>query len=457
MRSFNLILAASCCLLSYFMSSCSEDNDYLQEIEQNPNAIAKTCTMTFDGSFQGFDSSEVTRSNTEWSDGDKVYLVLSESVHGIAEYASGVWTLSYYGDLKSGEYGTCTAYYFENTKVENYSKVEFDHNSSIYKETEGKYTYDGITLSVTANLKPAVGRIRFAGTPDSTLTVIGITTYSSYSISQEILTSSDLPIKLTVQSDGYTPYIYGHFTSQEEPRLNVMTGESGFNRKFSSSIFQKGESGFMNIPTLKSHNGWMNNLYFKVDSVGFTMIPVQYNSSVFYLGETEVTQALYTVVNNHSAPTDPNHPQAIKYSLYPNYSSQTNSCSAFISRLNSKTNMSFRLPTRTEWQYAAKGGELSQGYTYSGSNEISEVAWYESNSGGKVHDVAQLMPNELGFYDMSGNLMEWTSTRTNTYYPSYYDYCGGCFNYSSDNCKVTYYSYHSERTNTGIRLALSIN
>ncbi len=450
MRRFNLILAASCCLLSYFISSCSEENDYLQEIEQN--AIAKTCTMTFDGSFQGFDTSEVTRSNTEWSDGDKVYLVLSESVYGIAEYATGVWTLSYYGELKSGEYGTCTAYYFEDTKVENYSKVEFDYNSAIYKETEGKFTYDGITLSVTANLKPIIGRIRFAGTPESTLTVIGITTYSSYSISQEILTSSDLPIKLTVQSDGYTPYIYGHFTSQEEPRLNIMTGESGFNRKFSSSIFQKGESGFMNIPTLKSHNGWMNNLYFKVDSVGFTMIPVQYNSSVFYLGETEVTEALYAVVNYSSKPAYPNRPQKINYSLESSYSNYPNSCKLFIIRLNKKTNINFRLPTRTEWQFAAKGGDLSQGYTYSGSDVISEVAWYQSS----IHDVAQLKPNELGFYDMSGNLFEWTSSAPNPSY-GYNYYCGGAYNSSENQCKVTYSDASEVNNYCGIRLALSIN
>lgn len=79
----------------------------------------------------------------------------------------------------------------------------------------------------------------------------------------------------------------------------------------------------------------------------------------------------------------------------------------FISKLNKKTGMDFRFPTEAEWEFAAKGGNGSKGYKYSGSNQILTVAWYNNNSWDRTHDVKGKMPNELGIYDMSGNVREW--------------------------------------------------
>lgn len=76
-------------------------------------------------------------------------------------------------------------------------------------------------------------------------------------------------------------------------------------------------------------------------------------------------------------------------------------CLKFIKKLNQITNRKFRLPTEAEWEYAARGGKLNQGYRYSGSNNISEVAWWHGNSGGKTHNVGLKNSNELGLYDMT--------------------------------------------------------
>lgn len=122
----------------------------------------------------------------------------------------------------------------------------------------------------------------------------------------------------------------------------------------------------------------------------------------YYIGKTEVTQALWKAVMG-------NNPSNFKGDNLPVEKVSWDDCQNFISKLNSLTGQNFRLPTEAEWEFAARGGNNSNHYQYSGSNELGDVAWYDGNSGDKTHVVATKQPNELGLYDMSGNVLEWCS------------------------------------------------
>ena len=124
--------------------------------------------------------------------------------------------------------------------------------------------------------------------------------------------------------------------------------------------------------------------------------------SGYYIGETVVTQALWKAVMG-------SNPSYWKGDNLPVEQVSWDDCQEFIRKLNSLTGQNFRLPTEAEWEFACRGGNNSCGYKYSGSNYIDNVAWYSDNSGEKNHPVATKLPNELGIYDMSGNVWEWCS------------------------------------------------
>ena len=131
--------------------------------------------------------------------------------------------------------------------------------------------------------------------------------------------------------------------------------------------------------------------------------------SDYYIGQTEVTQELWEAVmgSNPSYFTGDNRRPVENVSW--------NDCMEFIAKLNQLTGKNFRLPTEAEWEYAARGGNKSKGYKYSGSNNPDAIAWYDKNSGYETHPVAQKQSNELGLYDMSGNVWEWCADRYGDY------------------------------------------
>ena len=193
---------------------------------------------------------------------------------------------------------------------------------------------------------------------------------------------------------------------------------------------------------------------YTVNGVQFTMIRVEGNGSPYYIGETEVTQALWQAVMG-SLPSD------ISSSSYdvrginrPVCYVNCDDCEQFIRKLNSITGKTFRLPSDSEWVYAAKGGKYTHNYTYSGSNNIDDVAWYTSNTNDSgSRDVKTKRPNELGIYDMSGNVCEWTSTMSGSLRVNR----GGGWSFYAVFCAVTDRNSYTPTLRShflGLRLAL---
>lgn len=198
----------------------------------------------------------------------------------------------------------------------------------------------------------------------------------------------------------------------------------------------------------------------------------------FFIGTYPVTQKLWRDVMG-SLPSD--IPSNFRGDNKPVVCVSWNDCQDFITKLNrrrSEMNLAelsswrFRLPTEAEWEYAARGGQQSRGYKYAGSNDIDRVAWYTSNSNSQLHEVGGKSPNELGLYDMSGNVWEWcsdwyssdyykNSPTTNPSGPSSGSYRvlrGGSWFSRARRCRGSYRSIDSPGSrfsNYGFRLVLS--
>ena len=144
--------------------------------------------------------------------------------------------------------------------------------------------------------------------------------------------------------------------------------------------------------------------------------------SDFYIGKFEVTQAQWEAVMGTSV-VDQRNISAKDSGLpglgadYPMYYVNWEEAEEFCRRLSRKTGRNYRLPTEAEWEYAARGGEKSHRYRYAGGNDMSDFGWHSGNAGGTNHPVGTRKPNELGIYDMCGNVWEWCSD----WYASSYD------------------------------------
>lgn len=437
MKQVRIIQMLMAVVMVLALGSCSSDE--LSEVE-NQNG-KQTVKMEFVGKVIGFDQQGSSKAKVQtratsstWNDGDKIYITFyngSTLVSGEATYSSASgWSVSYDGNLATGSNLKCEARYFVNATFSSSSLVSLNANSEIYEDLNATYAYSNGSLTVTATLSPKTGRIRFTGNSGEKIYTTGISVYTTFSPAINTFSTSNAMITSTVASNGSTPYIYGYFTDNDR-NLGLVGSDYAFTRTCTSSMLNVGESGFMAIPSEASHNNWRSGLYVKASGVEFKMIPVAgYSDGFFLMAETETTEALYKSVNGTASTSQ--LPITDYFSEY----------ASFIEKLNNETKLNFSLPTSSQWLYAAKGGNKSQNYTYSGSNIPGDVAWYAANCSQK-QKVKTKAPNELGIYDMSGNVAELVADR---YVSNYnYSYFGG--SWASKATEITKISYG--RTDSG--------
>lgn len=199
---------------------------------------------------------------------------------------------------------------------------------------------------------------------------------------------------------------------------------------------------------------------FSVKGVDFNMIYVKGSSFLmgdgkevevadYYICETQVTQALWIAVMG-------NNPSWYEGDDFPVENISWNNAYEFTQRLSALLGKEFRLPTEAEWEFAAKGGVYSKGSQYSGSDDIENVAWYKDNSGRKTHAVKTKLPNELGLYDMSGNVYEWCEDWIDDKYKILK---GGCWGSVTKCCAINYRFDAEPETSGGdggLRIAMNI-
>ena len=445
-----------------------------------------------------------TRAAKVWQNGDVVYLRFSASggtTQGTATYQSGQWTLTTTSPLSGS--GTCQAVSVSNAAGSvSGNTLPLNSASAVYEDKQGTWSRSGNTLTVRATLNPVLGRLRFKGSSGTSFSLTGLTTYTSYNLSTGTFATSQSAVSGSIGSSGYSGYIHGLMASSTSPTLQT----NGYTMECPSTMMQAGECGWLNYPTSSSHTGWTKEggdepagaatRTFTANGVSFTMVLVEKGTftmgatpeqedpyddekpahqvtltSDYYMGETEVTQALWQAVTG-SSPTTDGDQWSSSYGLgasYPAYNISWNDVQSFLTKLNSLTGQQFRMPTEAEWEYAARGGKKSQGYQYSGGNTIGDVAWYNGNSGSKTHEVKTKQANELGLYDMSGNVWEWCAD----WYSDYTSAAvtdptgptsgsnrvrrGGRWVSGAGNCRVAYRDYFSPSYRSiylGFRLAL---
>lgn len=406
------------------LSACAQD---LPALREEADGLHR-CELQLDGRVTGFSAATKADGDFAFSNRNRLYLRMAAGervVLGEATYdeGSGVWTLTYSGTLDGAAEGSAAAVLLGQTNYSVANRVYLDYRTPIFEDPDARFAVSEAGISLTAELRPKTGRLSFVhdmeeGQGRWFRHIAGLAFYDSFDLAAFSFSEKDAATQEGFSffaNDIDAEYFYGFFSTPDDPYILFHEGSSCYIKYFLPSVLAPGQSGYVTpwddiLWNYYAYSTWLDGIngstsvYLSMRYVPAGTFSMGNDSdpeaspahavtlSHYYIGESEVTKEMW--YNVMGEPSDyANNPEPV-------YNRSYDEIQRFIEALNRKTGRRFRLPTEAEWEFAARGGIFTRGCKYSGSNSLDQVANRNSN-GVNTKDA-----NELGLYDMSGNLAE---------------------------------------------------
>lgn len=254
-------------------TACTTD---ISELEQLPSMTGEPLPVRLNGTFQAFDAEAsdistittvgdvATRAAISWTENDTLFIQWqsgSSIESGVMIYKDGAWQMTDWGNITAGQTLPCSIYLFRTPVSSSVSARTLGPHVAVWGDTDGTIILEDGTFTVTTHIKPLTARIRFKGSAGQKVVVSGMKWNKSYTLTGG-LTQEEGTINLTINSTGYSPYIYANFVNTTNRQLIVELNECNFcSKRFGDNVLATGKSGYVTAPTLTNYNGWTLTTY----------------------------------------------------------------------------------------------------------------------------------------------------------------------------------------------------